>query len=253
MIYIQPVGGLGNMFFHIASIYSLAKDNNTELILLNMEEKIQHLKNDKRIDLKHASEYKFIFDRFNEYVGTKTKINYPFSYKDLVFVDNHEYVGYFQSENYFKHRRGEIKELFKPTEYIDSELGKYSHLFGNISLHVRRNDYVKLYSNVHVPQPIDYYNNALTLLPTDLKVIIFSDDLEWCKNNFIGDRYVFIDEIDYISLYLMTKMKYHIVANSTFSWWGAWLSDSEKVISPKMWFGDNTPSSHIIPNNWIKI
>lgn len=253
MIYIQPVGGLGNMFFHIASIYCLAKDNNTELVLLNIEEKIQHLKNDKRIDLKHASDYNYIFERFTEYIGNKTKINYPFTYKNLVFVDNHEYVGYFQSEDYFKHRRNEIIELFKPTEKFNTELDKYSNLFGNISLHVRRNDYVKLYPNVHPPQQMLYYNKALSLLPSDLKVVIFSDDLQWCRENFIGDRYVFIDEIDYLSLYLMSKMKYHIIANSSFSWWGAWLSEAEKVIAPLNWFGDNTPSTHIIPKNWIKI
>ncbi|GAG88297.1 unnamed protein product, partial [marine sediment metagenome] len=72
---------------------------------------------------------------------------------------------------------------------------------------------------------------------------------------FIGDRFVFIDEIDYISLYVMSKMKHHIIANSSFSWWGAWLSeyDNKIVIAPEVWVNTREDTSDVIPNNWIKI
>ena len=143
-------------------------------------------------------------------------------------------------------------------EKIKSEVNKYSHLFNNICLHVRRGDYVKLYSELHLPQTMDYYDEALSYLPKNMKVLIFSDDIEWCKKNFIGDRFIFIDEVDYISIYIMSKMKHFIIANSSFSWWGAWLSDQDDkiVISPKKWFGGSLLNQDIemkiIPNNWIK-
>jgi hypothetical protein len=103
---------------------------------------------------------------------------------------------------------------------------------------------------------MEYYNQAISLLPKDLKILIFSDDIPWCKENFIGDRFVFIDKIDYISLYIMCKMKHHIIANSTFSWWGAWISEySDKiVIAPKRWLGDpQYDTKDLLPDNWIKL
>jgi hypothetical protein len=258
MIYIHPVGGLGNMFFHIASIWSLAKDHDDELCLLNINKKINDLINDSRCDLKHAADYKYIFDRFKCIEGNVNQsIEYPFKYCLLEYKNEHEYRGYFQCEEYFKHRRIEILNLFKPAIENLEEINKYSDLFGNISLHVRRGDYVKMYPEIHIPQTIEYYNNALSLLPNDMKVLIFSDDIKWCRENFIGERYVFIDEIDYISIYLMSKMNHHIIANSSFSWWGAWLSEYENkiIIAPKNWFGSRKINldADLIPKNWIRI
>jgi len=259
MIYIHPVGGLGNMFFHIASIYSLAKDNGDELCLLNIDKKIDELINDKRCNLKHANDYKFIFNRFHKTTGNKTKQQYPFKHISLKYIKEQEYVGYFQTEEYFKHRRKEILELLKPSIEINNILEKYSDLFGNISIHVRRGDFAIRYKGIHPTQSIDYYNQALNILPKDKKILIFSDDLEWCKTNFKDKRCLFIDEIDYISIYLMSKMKYHIIANSSFSWWGAWLSEYEdkKVVAPNNWFGGKKTGldeiMNIIPKNWIRI
>ena len=256
MLYIYPIGGLGNMFFHIASIWTLAKDNDDDLCLLDIDEKIINLINDNRCDLKHADLYRYIFDRF---LSKKNHIvdilDYPFHYEPLVYKKEHQYRGYFQCERYFKHRREEILELLKPSDKFNIYIDKYSHLFGNISLHVRRGDYVKLYPEIHIPQTIQYYENALSYLPNDMKVLIFSDDLKWCRENFIGDRYIFIDEIDYISIYVMSNMKHHIIANSSFSWWGAWMStyDDKIIIAPKKWFGNDIKDTDLIPNNWIKI
>lgn len=253
MIYINPVGGMGNFMMHIAAIWTLARDNNDELALIDIDKKIYNLIHDGRANLDHANDYRYLFDRLpNVESINANKLHYPFEYTQLAYIKEYEYIGYFQCEKYFKHRRKEIIELFKPTIEIIDKLNKYSDLFNNISLHVRRNDYVKLYPEIHTPQTMDYYNEALLLLPQELKVLIFSDDLPWCRENFIGDRFIFINEIDYISIYLMAKMKYHIIANSSFSWWGAWLSESEKVIAPKNWFGNNLfKANDIIPNNWI--
>lgn len=255
MIYIHPLGGLGNILFHIASIWTLAKDNDDELCLLNIEEKIANLIKDKRCDISHARDYIYLFNRFKILNIEKPNINYNFEYKPLMYINEHKYTGYFQSEKYFKHRRDELLELFKPPEEFNIIINKYSHLYGNISLHVRRGDYVNLYPNIHPPQSIEYYNKALSILPDDMKVVVFSDDIFWCRQNFIGKRFIIIDEIDYISIYIMSKMKHHIIANSSFSWWGAWMSnyDDKIVIAPSKWFGDETDSTNIVPSDWIKI
>ena len=255
MIYIHPIGGLGNMFFHIASIWTLAKDNDDELCLLNVEKKIIDLINDRRCDIKHAVEYQYIFNRFPKKNGGASRIiQYPFKYVPLTYHNETEYLGYYQCEEYFKHRRTELLELFKPADEFVGEINKYQHLFGNISLHVRRGDYVT--SRVHPALQMNYFEEALSHLPDDMKVLVFSDDLKWCKENFIGERYVFINEIDYISMYLMSKMKHHVIANSSFSWWGAWMSEyDDKIVTvPKNWFGANTEyDGDLIPDNWIRI
>ena len=261
MIYIYPIGGLGNIFFHIASIWALAKDNNDELCLLDIDKKITALINDPRYyynecNLRHAQKYDYIFNRFPQAKGYNLKsIEYPFTYTPLKYQKDYQYVGYYQSEKYFKHRRSEILELFKPSDEINIELNKYSDLFDNISLHVRRGPDILSCGNIYIMPTMEYYDNALSYLPQDLKILIFSDNMEWCKKNFIGDRFVFIKEIDYISIYLMSKMKYHIIANSTFSWWGAWMSKAEKVYAPKLWFTDSSgiKDMDLVPENWIRI
>ena len=101
----------------------------------------------------------------------------------------------------------------------------------------RRTDYI---SNPNHPiQSLDYYEKALKKLP-DVPVIIFSDDPKWCHEQEMfedNERFVVSDNDTDFDLCLMTKCKYHIIANSSFSWWGAWLGKSEKVIAPKNWFG----------------
>jgi len=261
MIYIYPVGGLGNMFFHIASIYTLAKDNGDDICLLNIDEKIKELDaatniTDTWSDTKHSVKYRYFLDRFPQKVGdVPQKITHPFQYVPITYRPETRYFGYFQTEKYFKHRRNEILELFKPDDSFQEKINEYSDLFNSISLHVRRSWVNLKLNHIHLVHTMDYYERALALLPKELRVLVFSDDLEWCKENFIGDRFIFIDEIDYISIYLMGKMDYHIISSSTFSWWGAWLSDSKKVISPVRLYGTgrNIPEGDVIPENWIKI
>jgi len=107
-----------------------------------------------------------------------------------------------------------------------------------ISLHIRRGDYVL--NDNHPVQTIEYYQQALDKLPSDIPVLVFSDDTEWCKAHefFRPDRFFILEgngtEVD---MCMMTLASYHIIANSSFSWWGAWLAKSKHVIAPKNWFG----------------
>ena len=160
--------------------------------------------------------------------------------------DNIDLVGYFQTEKYFKHIEDEIREDFRFKKdlletcqsFIDDE---------TISLHIRRGDYVT--NSNHPVQPISYYKEALSKLPTQLPVVVFSDDPEWCKKQEIFDEDRFrISEgntSDY-DLCLMSLCKYHIIANSTYSWWGAWLAKSKKVIAPKKWFAGDCVNKSVV-------
>jgi hypothetical protein len=249
MIYIYPVGGLGNIFFQIATIWTLAKDNDDDLWLLNINKINKDLIGYGRNDLS------YILNRFSNMIGNvDDKIRHQFPYAPIEYKRGYEYVGYFQSEKYFKHRRAEILELFKPADEFNVKINEYQHLFNNISLHVRHGDYYG-HPEIHPIQTIEYYKNAISVLPKDLEILIFSDDLRWCRQNFVGERFVFINEIDYISVYLMSKMKHHIIANSSFSWWGAWMSEHQDkiVIAPQKWFGTDIPYGDLVPENWIKI
>jgi 5'(3')-deoxyribonucleotidase len=97
-------------------------------------------------------------------------------------------------------------------------------------------------------------------MPKNSIFLIFSDDIEWCKENFpnISDKFIFIEgNKDYEDLYIMSKCKNNIISNSTFSWWGAWLNQNEnkKVVAPLKWFGSsiNHNTKDLYCDGWIKI
>jgi hypothetical protein len=172
--------------------------------------------------------------------------------------DDVDLLGYFQSEKYFKHIEDEIRKDFTFNddliETCDSFIKDNFVYRDVISLHIRRGDYV---SNPNHPvQTLEYYREALSLLP-DLPVIIFSDDSDWCNQQeiFSSDKFAVSEgNATDADLCLMSLCKYHIIANSSFSWWGAWLAKSEKVISPKNWFGgdcskNNTKDLYL--SDWI--
>ena len=93
----------------------------------------------------------------------------------------------------------------------------------------------------------------------DLKVIIFSDDKQWCLDNmknYIGEDFSITNTEDpYVELYMMTKCHYHVIANSSFSWWGSWLSNTKLTVAPSRWFGPaiNKNTEDIYPKEWINI
>lgn len=165
--------------------------------------------------------------------------------------------GFFQSEKYFKHIEASIKEDFT---FSDEILNPCKEMIDDnkfLSLHIRRTDYLTNSENHH-NLGLDYYEEALSHFP-DWDVVIFSDDPEWCKKQklFQDDRFLISESGDNkVDLCLMTLCKAHIIANSSFSWWGAWLADSEKVIAPSKWFGplnEHKDTSDLIPERWHRI
>lgn len=124
-------------------------------------------------------------------------------------------------------------------------------------MHIRRGDYL-VSPGHYINLDVEYYKNALKYIDNPGSILIFSDDISWCKDNFKGDKYIFIEnEKDYIDIYLMSLCNNNIIANSTFSWWGAWLNTNPNkiVISPNKWFGPAKGKRHLndlIPKNWIQ-
>lgn len=153
--------------------------------------------------------------------------------------DNVDLFGYFQTEKYFKHIEDEIRSDFTFSDDVISACKEAMNCFDTkvISLHVRRGDY-KTNEN-HPLQTMEYYTKALSFLEKELPVIVFTDDIEWCHKTFSSDRFYVSESGDPITdLCTMTMCDYHIIANSSFSWWGSWLANSEKTIAPRNWFGD---------------
>ena len=186
------------------------------------------------------------------------------SYFDAsVFKNDDVYLdGYWQNELYFSDIR---EELLRDLTSISSmsDLGvvymegiKKSN---SVSLHVRRGNYLNL-KNFNVLD-INYYMKAVEYMRKNVEkptFYIFSDDLEWCKNSLgFLDNCIFVDstktEID--DLELMSFCKHNIIANSSFSWWGAWLNQNCKktVIAPKGWLLNDPGSSNVILSDWVKM
>lgn len=176
------------------------------------------------------------------------------------------FLGYWQSEKYFKGIEREIRAIFRFKEDEISECSR-SILYQikktqSVSVHVRREDYLnvqnqKLYGGICTLQ---YYYKAIsyftTLYGQEIFFFIFSNDAEWVKCNFDIPNMIIVDcnqgENAWQDMFLMSKCTHNIIANSSFSWWGAWLNtnDNKRVISPSrfMNIGD---SSDIIPSDWI--
>ena len=172
--------------------------------------------------------------------------------------DNIDLFGYYQSPKYFKHIEDQIREDFSFSKEVrnscDEIFNGVVDCEDPISLHIRRTDY--LVNPNHPVQPLEYYKEALSLLDQNKTVIIFSDDAEWCQQQemFSDDRFVISQDSDAdFDMCLMSMCTNHIIANSSFSWWGAWLGRSEKIIAPKNWFSDSCADKSVkdmVFSNW---
>ena len=266
MIYCNLKGGLGNMLFQIAATKSIAIDTNNDCSFPNLVSHLQYLDSDNVYNpgLKHSNEYMQLFKNLKtspiaEYVHAQY---YPFEYIENQSIKHNTLIdGFFQSEKYFAHNRDDILEYldfgFISNDYL---LQKYDFINNSLttSIHIRRGDYIK-HPNHHPTQSIEYYKQGIEILNDKTELfIIFSDDIQWCKDNINLKKAIYIEnEKDYIELYLMSLCRHNITCNSSFSWWGAWLNkNTDKiVIGPLKWFGDAIQhnTGDILPENWIKI
>lgn len=264
MIQCNLQGGIANVMFQLAAMTSLAKDNNTEACFPGFSRQLDLINADNfhNPGLKHAYEYATMFKNLNlnqSSIVPNNSISVPFGYSELQFVDGAEYTGFFQCERYFLHNRDLILDMFEPSDIINEYISnKYSELLmgETCGIHVRRGDYLKL-QHVHAVQNIDYFNLGMAAIGKVDRYLVFSDDIQWCKDNFKGKEFVFIEgEKDYIDLFLLSKCTHQITSNSSFSWWGAWLNKSmdKKVVGPLRWFNEpSIDSKDILPESWTHI
>lgn len=183
-----------------------------------------------------------------------------FTFDRIDYKDNcHYYLdGYWQSEKYFYNISNLIRNELLPSDEILKKLNLTPFINTNVvSLHVRRTDYVTS-NGYHPVQSIEYYKKALDIIGEYDYIFIFSDDIKWCRDNLTFNNMIFMEGFDDVEdLWLMSMCKNNIIANSSFSWWGAWLNSNtnKKVIAPNNWFGaqTNLNTDDIIPSGWIRI
>lgn len=185
-----------------------------------------------------------------------TESDFKYNKETESIQDCTDLFGYFQTAKYFQDHRVDVLSAFKFKNDIVERSKSFLEIKPNyVSLHVRRGDYVSS-SQHHPPQEMEYYKKAMEEFAPGSIFCVFSDDISWCKDNFKGDRFIFIETMDaYVDLYLMSRFENHIIANSSFSWWGSWLSESKKTVAPSKWFGPMLPkeTSDVYCDGWIVI
>lgn len=220
-------GRLGNNMFMIANAYAQALDQNKQFVVPKRQINIDQYENNifRKVD--------FLIDNPNE----------------------DSYSGYFQSEKYFSKYSEAIKSLFSPTpEFIGKALLTYPFIGNKVAcIHVRRGDYLN-YPTIHPVVSIEYIKKAYSQLPETPYCLVFSDDKEWCEQNIDIPNAIFVNLPPHESMWLMSLCNYFVLSNSSFSWWGAYLSRSKdkSVISPRSWFGSEGPDNwdDIYCNDW---
>ncbi|CCN35030.1 putative WblA protein [Vibrio nigripulchritudo SO65] len=277
-------GGLGNQMFQFALAFALKKKLNvavkfdTELLDTNRTEFKLSLERfglivDK-LTITEKFKYKGLesckYRKICNWISNFTTINiHKGYYKEKergvydrgIFDSNVKYIdGYWQNQEYFNDFRSELLNKFnlngKVSNHAIQYLKEITSVQNSVSIHVRRGDYLLL--DVYRNLTLDYYSEAIKLVRItnpDSKFFIFSNDINWCKSNFKSvDNAIFVDSTvdEFDDMFLMSKCKTNIIANSTFSWWAAWLNNnSGKIVyCPKKWRNDTTEVHKGLPEGW---
>lgn len=297
MIIVALYGGLGNQMFQYAFGKAVAKKLKVELKLdISLLKDPQLIVNsplrEYELNIFNITERiatlnevrKYVPDLINSSFLTKKlykikrlltnrvlfdeKQRFQFDNKINSIKDNTYLFGYFQTEKYFKSISDELLETFcftKNTDIINDTILKELTSKNAVSIHVRRSDYIN--SAHELLNSLDYYSKAIELIKSKVDnpvFYIFSDDINWVEKNFTNfniDMRIIKNNIDrnsHFDMFLMSKCNHNICANSTFSWWAAWLNtNADKiVITPKRWFnkGEFALNTYdLIPENWVQL
>ncbi len=290
MVLTKLIGGLGNQLFQYAAGRNLSVKLQSELKIdhsfLESETKGEYTKRHYELGMfnciqtraseeeikaiSHLQKTDLLSKLKNIFLPNGTTI---FTEKEFTYTSQIEKLsgdiylnGYWQSEKYF----AVIREILLKEFSLKQPLCKEGEIFKNkilsdnqsVSIHFRRGDYVHLTSAgaFHGTTELDYYHSAIAILKTKITTssfYIFSDDIKWVKENFKIDKATYVEGLkSHEDLELMKNCKHNITANSSFSWWAAWLNtNSEKIIiAPKQWFKDkNINTNDLIPSNWLRI
>lgn len=230
-------GRFGNQLFQIASTIGLALKNghDFEFPLWDYQHLFLHSLPLANYENK---KYDILLEKTTKYSDYSDKIKEN---------KNYDLIGYFQSYKYFDEYRKDIEYYFTlKSEWI-------FNIENSVSIHVRRTDYLSL-QHVHPVLDIDYYFKAIEVFPKDFNFYVFSDDIDWCKENF-PSHFNFINNSIIKDFSYMKNCKHNIIANSSFSWWAAYLnSNKDKIIvAPKVYVLNEDNVDDRIPEGWIRI
>lgn len=241
---VELKGGLGNQMFQYAFAKSLSEHFHGELYIdtsklfnsgIKRKYMLQHM-----FGIQELIDTNFVYNRKIEELNPYT-FECEKNYYNHLENDSYHVVGYWQNENYFKIYESKIREIYQQKKISLNE--------NSLLLQVRRTDFVSNHSHEYCN--LDWYKKALTYF-NDYSLYITSDDLDWCYTNFKEHNPIFLDGDLKNQFEIMVNCENFIISNSSFGWWGAWLSESKKVVCPKIWFpGDlrwNTAKKE-----WIKI
>jgi len=257
MIYVELKGRMCNQMFQIATAKALSLENNDSFICSYNTSGIKPTTNQTKKYRKTVFK-KLRFESFNTSQKVIDRGSDDFSYKKINYVNNLCLTGYYQSEKYFIDKQEEIREMFScPPEilaFIERNYKKLLQRDNSCAVHIRRGDYLK-YKEYHNNLNLDYYKACFDKMKGK-HFVFFSDDIQWCKKNFKTLESTFVDSgSDIIDFYLMSNLKNHIIANSSYSWWAAWLNKREHktVLAPRRWFGQKNSdfvTKDLIPSSW---
>lgn len=294
MIIVKVYGGLGNQMFQYAFARYLAFKHKVPLkIDTSVLEKKDHGDNYTvrdfqlkvfNINAELASEQELRkfrlkgklskgIDNLSLYLRLKDAVylrerTFTFNKLYLNAPENAYVDGYWQSEKYFAEIRSILLNEFRPSGKVSDKtavLAAEISTSDSCSIHVRRGDYISIKQNQGIYETCseEYYINAVKRIIEQVKdpvLYVFSDEPEWFKQHIQAPcRTVFVEHNtgakSYEDIYLMSLCKHNIIANSSFSWWGAWLNRSENkiVIAPKKWFRDGKSERDLICESWITI
>jgi len=293
MIIVKLQGGLGNQLFEYALARSVSTKLNTDFRLdpapFNTYYKLhKYSLNFFNVREQFASPFDFFgfvwlrkhekaFNRFVRYIlgGKVERLGFYCPEKDSIFdpkVFDHDdtyFDGYWQSEKYFKGIEADLRKeiaLKQPFSEYSQTVFDSINSTNSISLHVRRADYITnpRANAVHGVCTMEYYQKAIKYLADRVgspHFFIFSDDYAWASENFKSLPFPVTcisntAEKNYEDLMLMSSCKHNIIANSSFSWWGAWLNANRGkiVIAPKQWFKtDVRDQTNIVPADWLRM
>jgi hypothetical protein len=291
MIIVKLIGGLGNQLFQYATAKALAHRHGVEVKVdssfLNQNSNGQYTQRNYELgvftaDIKIATEtetkiflkynnskwlrvlQRSIPDLFDNLYLAESDLSY---FKNFDYLPNNTYLdGFWQNQTYFLNIRSiilnDLQVRLHPSEEI-KEIQNKIESTNSISIHVRRGDYVTLpiADNYHGTPDLTYYESAINFMTDkvgDHSVYVFSDDIGWCKKNLrLVQPTYFVEhkEADCWDLFLMSKCQHNIIANSSFSWWAAWLNQhaNKVVIAPSKWFTNPLIKHSIIPTDWIQL
>ena len=264
-------GNTGNSMFQLAALVGTSKATGFDFTVPQ---------NDSYYDIHYQCNNRSVFDGFNincNILKDEEKGEFKYQYEEPHFhyssnikkiKDWTNLSGYYQTEKYFEHCKEDVYNCFAFKDSIKKNIDRkisqkiYPDPELCTSIHVRRGDYV-VKQDYHPLQSAEYYKLACKIADNKYYVI-FSDDIEWCKQSFGNhDRIFYSQESDpFEAMYHMSLCSNHIICNSSFGWWGAWLGEmafpkrQHIIVSPKKWFGPGHSSydtKDIIPERWKRI